>query len=70
MRISSEEALGAARQPSWVRCKSCQHRWIGFYLPLPIEEAGRVMKSLTCPSCGAPAKELLLLDARRTPSKP
>jgi hypothetical protein len=39
------------RQGKRVRCTGCGHEWIGFYLPLPISDAIKIMGALTCPKC-------------------
>lgn len=40
------------KNPMWVTCSQCEHRWIGLYLPQPIDIAAKAMKRLTCPKCG------------------
>jgi hypothetical protein len=55
------------RKPTRVQCKKCEHTWIGFYLPMPISDAVRVMKNLTCPMCAAGAKHIRIFG---TESKP
>jgi len=50
------------RTPTVVQCKQCAHSWAGFYLPLPINDAVRVMKNLTCPKCTAGAKDIVIFD--------
>ena len=37
--------------PVTVKCSNCDHQWIGLYLPMPISDAAKVMKNLTCPQC-------------------
>lgn len=39
------------KNPMWVTCSSCSHRWIGLYLPMPISDAAKAMGRLTCPKC-------------------
>ena len=46
------------REPQPVMCSECLHKWTGFYLPLPIQDAARVMKNLTCPNCAAPSSKI------------
>lgn len=52
-----------ATTPNWVQCKPCGHRWIGFYLPLPIRDAARIMKNLTCPKCATGSKGIMIFDS-------
>lgn len=40
-----------AKNPVWVECDKCQHRFIGLYLPMALSDAANVMKRLTCPMC-------------------
>lgn len=49
-----------SRQPNPVMCSRCLHSWVGFYLPLPINDAARIMRNLTCPNCGATSKEIYI----------
>jgi len=39
-----------ATQANIVKCHDCGHQWIGFYLPLPIDQAVKIMRNLTCPT--------------------
>lgn len=39
------------KNPMWVTCSACSHRWIGLYLPMPISDAAKAMGRLTCPKC-------------------
>jgi hypothetical protein len=48
-----------AKQANWVQCELCGHRWIGFYLPMPINVAAKVIKKITCPMCGAGSKSII-----------
>jgi predicted nucleic-acid-binding Zn-ribbon protein len=50
------------KKPSVVSCRKCGHSWIGFYLPMPIGDAVRVMKNLTCPKCAADSKQIVVFD--------
>lgn len=50
------------RIPNYVKCKPCGHRWMGFYLPMPITDAARIMKNLTCPNCAATSKSIVVFD--------
>lgn len=40
-----------SKTPMWVTCSACNHRWIGLYLPMPIDDAAKAMGRLTCPKC-------------------
>lgn len=53
------------RKPNAVMCSRCLHSWIGFYLPLPIGDAARIMKNLTCPNCAATAKDIYVGESAR-----
>lgn len=46
------------KRPQNVACVECEHVWIGFYLPQPINIAVKMMKNLTCPKCGAGANKI------------
>jgi len=46
------------RTPHRVRCRPCGHVWIGFYLPLAIKDATKIMGKLTCPMCAAGADKI------------
>jgi len=46
------------KQAMTVTCVKCEHAWIGLYLPMPISDAARVMKNLTCPQCAATSKDI------------
>jgi hypothetical protein len=48
------------RQGKRVVCTACGHRWIGFYLPLPISDAIKLMGTLMCPKCAADADKILV----------
>lgn len=50
------------KQPNVVQCKACGHSWVGFYLPMPIRDAARVMKNLTCPKCAAGSSRIMVFD--------
>lgn len=52
------------KNPVWVTCSACSHRWIGLYLPMPISDAAKAMKRLTCPKC-ANTKILVLPERLR-----
>lgn len=41
------------KNPTWVTCGACGHTWTGIILPMPISDAARVLKNLTCPNCAA-----------------
>jgi hypothetical protein len=56
-----------AKQAVTVTCKPCGHTWIGFYLPLPIKDAARVMGRLCCPMCAAGADKIVIFDGSKTP---
>lgn len=51
-----------ATQPNWVQCKPCGHRWIGFYLPQPIDDAVKILKNLRCPKCTADSNDIFVFD--------
>jgi len=51
-----------ATQANIVKYQSCGHKWIGFYLPLPINQAVKIMKNLTCPKCAADASQIMVFD--------
>lgn len=51
-----------ATQANVVKCNTCGHKWIGFYLPLPINQAVKIMKNLTCPKCAADASQIMVFD--------
>ena len=56
-----------ARTANWVQCKPCGHRWIGFYLPLPIADAAKVMKRMMCPLCAADSAKIIVFDGSVKP---
>jgi hypothetical protein len=41
-----------------VTCQPCGQVWIGMYTPMPIKDAARVMKNLTCPMCAANSSKI------------
>lgn len=41
------------KNPMWVSCSDCRHRWVGLYLPMPIVDAAKALKRLTCPMCAS-----------------
>jgi hypothetical protein len=51
-----------ATQANIVKCMVCGHRWVGFYLPLPVDQACRIMKNLTCPKCATGANKICVFD--------
>lgn len=53
--------MNSAKRPVEVQCKQCGYKWIGVFLPLPIEDAIRVLQSLCCPMCAAPADRICML---------
>lgn len=48
------------RQPIAVECERCGHEWVGFYLPLPVDDAVRLMGRLCCPMCAAGAEQIVI----------
>lgn len=58
-----------ARQALRVRCKACDHTWVGLYLPMPMADAARVMGKLTCPMCAADAKQILVYEGKEDADK-
>lgn len=50
-----------------MQCKQCGYTWVGIYLPLPIEDAVRVLQSLCCPMCASRSDRItMLLGAVKT----
>lgn len=52
----------AERRPNWVECRTCGQSWVGFYLPLPISDAAKIMKNLTCPNCASGSDKIVIFD--------
>jgi hypothetical protein len=52
--------LDQVRRPQHVECLECGHTWVGFYLPMPIMDAARVMKALACPMCAADGRRIVI----------
>lgn len=46
------------REPQYVKCKNCNHVWIGLYLPMIARDAAKVMGALCCPMCAAGADKV------------
>ena len=40
------------REPVYVRCRGCEHEWIGMYMPMHITRAAAILQGLRCPNCG------------------
>jgi hypothetical protein len=55
------------KTPSWARCLECEHRWIGLYLPMPVQRAADVMLSTRCPVCGGKASEIVSCSGPNQP---
>lgn len=64
--MRAEIEIGAlARQEVQVECRDCAHVWPAFTLPLPIEDACRVMAALHCPKCAANARRIVIWSETR-----
>ena len=50
----------ADKQPCHAKCKSCDHRWIFAWLPMPLQTAAKLMKGLRCPYCGEASKGIVM----------
>lgn len=46
------------REPVWVKCAECLHRWIAMYTPMPISDAAKIMGKMMCPMCAADSKRI------------
>ena len=55
------------RNPLWVKCSDCKHRWLGLYLPMAVQDAAKAMGRLTCPMCAC-SKILVSPDTLETVS--
>lgn len=48
------DAALARKTPMLARCPACDHEWPVCYLPMPLEQAGQLMRSARCPKgCAA-----------------
>ena len=50
------------RTPQYVRCGSCDHQWIGFYLPIEVTMLSKIGGGMRCPSCGGDSRDIFLSD--------
>lgn len=41
------------RKPFNGRCGDCEHVWAVCYLPMPLEQAGKMMTAAQCPMCAS-----------------
>ena len=48
--------------PQRVKCGCCGHKWVGFYLPQPIDTAATMMRKLCCPICGSDSSRITMAD--------
>lgn len=39
-------------QPFYVHCKSCEHQWVAFYVPMELIKVAEICKRQICPNCG------------------
>jgi len=39
------------KTPFIVHCGECNHEWAAFHLPMPLDVAAAIGKSLRCPMC-------------------
>ena len=51
---------GEEKRPFWAKCDECQHCWAAAYLPMEMGLAGKLLKRLHCPMCGAGPKRILI----------
>lgn len=49
------------KRPFRAECKSCEHRWIFAWLPMPLMTAAKLMKGLRCPYCGSDSEGIVAL---------
>ena len=54
---------GEPRKRFWVRCGTCEHRWVALYTPMPLFKSARVLGSLHCPRCGQDASNIFYWKA-------
>lgn len=40
-------------KPFWANCADCDHEWVAFYTPIPVEQLASFAK-LPCPKCLSP----------------
>jgi hypothetical protein len=52
------------KQPLLVRCGTCNHVWAAAWLPMPLGDAGRLLKRIACPMCAAPSRDIYLYDPK------
>ena len=55
------------KQPWWGRCGKCEHHWIAMYVPMPIQNAVRIMRGMHCPQCAAASTDIFLFEPGATP---
>lgn len=56
------------RNPFHVRCATCKHVWVGFYVPMEMAKCAEVMGALHCPMCGADASRITMAPPGARPS--
>ncbi len=62
------------RTPQWLTCDTCQHAWVGMYLPIDMALWSRLARAARCPMCGAKPRHVyeggITPDGHRSPQVP
>lgn len=48
------------KSPVNVHCTVDNHTWTALYTPMEMGTAGRVLKNVRCPLCGAPPSKIVM----------
>lgn len=48
------------RNPLWVCCGECDHKWIGLYMPIEASRLNKIVSGMCCPSCANDSKGIYM----------
>jgi hypothetical protein len=57
--------MSEPRQPLWVSCKECSHKWIALYLPMDLDALITIMKNMHCPMCAGESSQIFMIEPSR-----